>query len=85
MIRASLPRFGRFEAWRDAARVLASARIPPGDVTWGDPDAPADLFGADPMPAPGDAPSPRRAISWILRGRSPAIPTPNASPCFIPR
>ncbi|WP_022708428.1 UdgX family uracil-DNA binding protein [Paracoccus zeaxanthinifaciens] len=56
MIRASLPRFGRFEAWRDAARILASARIAPGDVTWGDPDAPADLFGADPMPAPGDAP-----------------------------
>ena len=56
MIRVTLPRFGRFDAWRQAARDLASARIPMEDVTWVDPDTPPDLFGADPAPPPGDHP-----------------------------
>ncbi|CAM3226538.1 UdgX family uracil-DNA binding protein [Paracoccus nototheniae] len=56
MIRVQLPRFARFDAWRAAARDLASARIPPETVTWADPDTPADLFGADPPPSPGDQP-----------------------------
>ncbi|QBX33295.1 UdgX family uracil-DNA binding protein [Paracoccus liaowanqingii] len=54
MIRVPLPRFARFDAWRAAARDLASARIPPEEVTWADLDTPPDLFGADPLPAPGD-------------------------------
>lgn len=53
MIRVELPRFGRFEAWRLAARQLASARIDAGQVTWGDVDTDADLFGADPLPPAG--------------------------------
>lgn len=56
MIRADLPRFGRFDAWRQAARRLASARIAPGHVTWADPGTPPDLFGADPLPDPGPYP-----------------------------
>ncbi|WP_347139112.1 UdgX family uracil-DNA binding protein [Paracoccus sp. SSK6] len=56
MIRVDLPRFGRFGAWRDAARQLASNRVAPGDVTWADEGGPADLFGADPLPPPGPHP-----------------------------
>ena len=55
MIRVELPRFDRFEAWRDAARHLVGAGIPPDRITWADPEAPADLFGSDPMPPAGDA------------------------------
>uniref|UniRef100_UPI00272C47FB TIGR03915 family putative DNA repair protein n=1 Tax=Paracoccus sp. TaxID=267 RepID=UPI00272C47FB len=54
MIRVTLPRFGRFDAWRQAARDLASARVPMEGVTWADPGTPPDLFGADPAPPPGD-------------------------------
>lgn len=53
MIRVTLPRFARFEAWRMAARDLASARIPAPEVTWADPDTPPDLFGAAAPPPPG--------------------------------
>ena len=55
MIRVDLPRFDRFEAWRDAARHLVGAGIAPDRITWADPDAPADLFGSDPMPPAGNA------------------------------
>ncbi|ODP38159.1 UdgX family uracil-DNA binding protein [Sphingomonas turrisvirgatae] len=34
-----------FEGWRDAARALAAARVPPGDIVWQVGEAPADLFG----------------------------------------
>ncbi|WP_343520810.1 UdgX family uracil-DNA binding protein [Sphingomonas sp.] len=34
-----------FEGWRDAARALAAARVPPGDIVWQVGAAPADLFG----------------------------------------
>lgn len=34
-----------FEGWRDAARALAAARVPPGEVVWQVGGAPADLFG----------------------------------------
>ncbi|MEG3181507.1 UdgX family uracil-DNA binding protein [Sphingomonas sp. LT1P40] len=34
-----------FDGWRDAARALAAARVPPADVTWQVGDAPTDLFG----------------------------------------
>ena len=56
MIRVPLPRFGRFNAWRTAARQLASARTAPEAVAWQLDDTP-DLFGADPMPEAGDAPA----------------------------
>jgi len=34
-----------FEGWRDAARALLQARVPPGEVVWQVGDTPADLFG----------------------------------------
>lgn len=56
MIRVDLPRFGRFDAWRAAARQLAGNRVDGGQVTWADGDSPAELFGADPLPPPGPHP-----------------------------
>ncbi|WEF24409.1 UdgX family uracil-DNA binding protein [Paracoccus sp. S3-43] len=52
MIRVDLPRFGRFQAWRDAARQLAGNRVAPDQVAWGD----AGLFGTGPVPPPGPHP-----------------------------
>lgn len=56
MIRVPLTRFGRFDAWRAAARQLASSRTAPEVVAWQTDDSAPDLFGAEPMPAAGDAP-----------------------------
>ena len=56
MIRAGLPRFGRFAAWREAARQLASNRVDAAQVTWADEGAAAELFGADPLPPAGPHP-----------------------------
>ncbi|WP_295047884.1 UdgX family uracil-DNA binding protein [uncultured Paracoccus sp.] len=56
MIRVDLPRFGRFQVWRDAARQLASARVDPAGVVWAQTGSPAQLFGADPPPPPGPHP-----------------------------
>lgn len=56
MIRVELPRFGRFEAWRQAARDLASARVPAGEVLWADEGEAPGLFTADPLPPPGRHP-----------------------------
>ena len=56
MIRVDLPRFGRLDAWRDAARQLASNRVAPGNVAWADADSPAGLFEADPPPPSGPHP-----------------------------
>jgi probable DNA metabolism protein len=53
MIRVELPRFDRFEAWREAARRLASSRIDPGSVVWAEAGEAADLFGAEALPPPG--------------------------------
>ncbi|MTE00828.1 UdgX family uracil-DNA binding protein [Paracoccus sp. YIM 132242] len=55
-MRVDLPRFGRFAAWRDAARQLATNRVDAASVTWADEDTPAGLFGADPLPPPGPHP-----------------------------
>ncbi|AGT11019.1 UdgX family uracil-DNA binding protein [Paracoccus aminophilus] len=53
MIRVDLPRFDRFEAWRAAARHLASAEIAPEQILWATEATPPDLFGAAPWPEPG--------------------------------
>ncbi len=53
MIRVDLPRFDRFEAWRAAARVLASAGVSAGDIRWASADEPPDLFGCEPVPTAG--------------------------------
>ena len=41
---ATLPAPDDFDAWRDAARPLAAAEVPPDDVVWQVGDAPGDLF-----------------------------------------
>lgn len=46
-----------FEGWRDAARALAGARVPPSDVVWQVGEAPADLFGDEAVLEPA-APRP---------------------------
>ncbi|WP_298492446.1 UdgX family uracil-DNA binding protein [uncultured Maritimibacter sp.] len=46
-----IPKIGSFEAWRDAARALLVARVPPEEVTWSHGEAGADLF-ADNAPLP---------------------------------
>lgn len=51
MFRVELPRFGTFTAFRDAARLLASHRIPGAEVQWARAGAPQGLFDPDPLPA----------------------------------
>ena len=48
-----LPRLGTFEAWRDAARALASNNVAPDDIEWGMEAAAEGLFGSGaPLPEP---------------------------------
>ena len=55
----TLPTPDDFDAWREAARPLAAAEVPPDDVVWQVGDAPQDLFagqsaaGAPPVSSPG--------------------------------
>ena len=51
----ALPRHGLFEAWRDAARVAISHRIPPAEIDW---TGAGGLFASQPLPA---TPGPHRA------------------------
>jgi uracil-DNA glycosylase len=44
-----------FDGWRDAARALALARVPPADVTWQVGEVPVDLFGDEAVLAPAGA------------------------------
>lgn len=53
MIRVELPRFDRFDAWRDAARRLASAGVCGEKILWVDEDSAPNLFSAEPVPAAG--------------------------------
>jgi len=50
--RMTMPSIGTALAWRDAARTLISANVPPQSVTWGDDAAPPGLWDTDP-PAVG--------------------------------
>ncbi|KIT17523.1 UdgX family uracil-DNA binding protein [Jannaschia aquimarina] len=65
MFAPRLPRLGTFDAWRDAARRLAAAGIPPSDVEWGLETDPAPLI-ADPLPA-GDMLSVPKAFPALAR------------------
>lgn len=56
MLTVDLPRIGTWDAWRDAARRLAGAGVPPEEVLWRWDDQGSDLF-ADTLPLPAsDAP-----------------------------
>lgn len=58
-----------FEGWRDAARVLLTAGVPPEQVSWQLPGAEcADLFAAPAAglpPCPADAPQPRVSRRFV--------------------
>ena len=56
MIRVELPHFDKFDAWRAAARQLASAGIPASEIIWAEENTASDLFGAAPLPPAGDIP-----------------------------
>ena len=43
----TLPAPDDFDAWRDAARPLAAAEVPPDDVVWQVGEAPTDLFAGE--------------------------------------
>jgi DNA polymerase len=51
----TLPTPDDFDAWRDAARPLAFADVPPDDIVWQVGDAPTDLFGGEAAQASDDA------------------------------
>lgn len=53
MIRINLPQFNRFDAWRSAARKLASNRIAPENICWSDADSPPELFGEEEVTSMG--------------------------------
>ena len=55
---ATIPAPDDFDAWRDAARPLAAAEVPPEDVVWQVGDTPVDLFAGEAVaheapPTPG--------------------------------
>lgn len=52
----ALPRLGTFDAWRDAARVLAGADVPADKVDWRMEGDAAGLFDAEATPLPATAP-----------------------------
>ncbi|MCP3735548.1 UdgX family uracil-DNA binding protein [Sphingomonas sp. RP10(2022)] len=76
----TLPAPDDFDAWRDAARGLAAAEVPPDDIVWQVGDTPADLFavagdeGAPPMPAATGFSVPRAFIDLardVVMAREP--------------
>ena len=46
-----------FDGWRDAARPLAAAGVPPSDIVWQIGAAPGDLFGGAASALPAGAPA----------------------------
>ncbi len=61
-----LPRIGTLAAWRDAARRLAAARVPPSAVDWGLAGEEGAIFNAD-LPAPARHLSVPRAFPDLAR------------------
>lgn len=51
----ALPEIGTARAWRDAARGLLAAEVPPEDILWQHGAAPADLFADAPVTPTGAA------------------------------
>jgi DNA polymerase len=65
-----LPRIGTLDAWRDAARRLAGASVPPADVDWALDDASAPFFAA-PLPPPSGEMTVPRAFPGLARSLVP--------------
>lgn len=66
-VRAHVPREDDLAAWRDLARRLVAARIPPARVVWSGPGERADdLFaGAAPLPEPQAGPPVRASRAFL--------------------
>ena len=73
-----LARPGDFAEWRDAARELLAAGVPPEDVSWRGAEEGASLFGDDAPVASGAAVSlPRELLAMadrVICHRDPAVP-----------
>lgn len=68
MRQVSLPGIGTFEAWRDAARALVGARVPPAEVLWTRGPSAPDLFAeATPPPASGAVTVPKAFVDLASR------------------
>lgn len=65
-----LPRIGTYDAWRDAARRLAGADVPPEAVDWGLEGDDAAMFDA-PLPAAGRALTVPSAFASLSRSLVP--------------
>lgn len=64
MHHVQIPTLGAAKAWRNAARDLLSASVPPHEIVWGDHRAEPDLFAAQTTLPQGQAPKvPRSFIS----------------------
>lgn len=64
MHHVQIPTLGAAQAWRDDARDLLAAGVPPHDIVWGDYHGEPDLFAAQTTLPKGKAPSvPRSFIS----------------------
>ena len=64
----------QFEAWRDAARSLLAACVPPHEVLWSDDDTETPLFAAD-IPAGPAADAPKVSSAFLETARSAAAHT----------
>ncbi len=59
----TLPLPDDFDAWRDAARDLAAAEVPPDDIVWQVGDVPTDLFAGESNARPTPAASAGFSVS----------------------
>ncbi|SFO17611.1 DNA polymerase [Roseovarius lutimaris] len=50
MYRMTMPMIGTAQSWRDAARALINANVPPANVAWGDEASATGLWDAAPPP-----------------------------------
>ncbi|QQA44740.1 UdgX family uracil-DNA binding protein [Pelagovum pacificum] len=64
----TLPEIGTFDAWRDTARGLLCAGVPPEDIAWHRGTTEADLFGGSGGPLPrgdGEVTVPKGFVSLV--------------------
>lgn len=67
MQRVSVPKIGAWEAWRDAAREMLGAGVPPEEADWGDEDRPRGLFDAPATQRPASAMTVPRGFLSLAR------------------
>ena len=67
MYRIALPAIGTAQAWRDAARLLLCANVPPTDVDWADDNSPSGLFDDSDLVASDDVLKVPRSFLGLAR------------------